>query len=1003
MDCLDKRTACTLFIVVLLINGVGLAFSVREVNAAGTIYIRSDGSVDPSSAPISRNGNIYTLTATINGSGIVIQRDNVILDGAGHILQGGGNGNGAAFLYRNNVTIRNMKVVDFSYGIWFNHCTNSGVSGNNVTKNTYGVVFSNSSSSDSISGNSILLNAEGIQLTDAGSGNIVSGNSVTNSSSTGIELYSSTGSNLKNTNVTGNNLNYNHGGIQMDNAPNNFVQGNQISNSQYDGIRLNNAVKETISGNTVAGSQRYGIALQTASNNSIFGNKVMNSKNYGIYLFTSSSNNVVYHNSFTNNYAPQAYVDSTSSGNTWDKGYPIGGNYWQNVPDHYSGPSQNQAGSDGIGDHPIIINSNNYDHYPLTKPYGGQHDIGLTSLSSAQSTVDQGYNLNLVLKILNYAVSIENRNISFYANSTTIRTSAGNNSVNIVLPARNTTILYFNWNTTGWALGSYVVSAYAPTAAGETDTSDNSVDSLHISITRVISTSITPDSVSLDIGQSQLFNATVQGGVAPYTYQWYLDSVIVPTATGQTWNFTPNISGFYSILANANDSIGFKAISNIANVTASPALLVNISPAPIVIDIGQSELFSSSVSGGTGPYFYQWYVDGNLEPNATGPTWTFIPTSVYTYGVWVIVTDSATIPTSAQSNIATTTVHSAPSVNISPSPVTIDVGQSQIFNSSVAGGTAPYSYQWYLNETLVFGANDPTWKFIPSLAGSYYISVTVTDDVSFATESNSAFITVNPHPTISINPGTVTMNAGQSQQFTSIVSGGSSPYTYQWYLDSTPVSGQTASSWVFTPTTSGSHIVYVIVVDQVGMQATSNNATVMVNMHDVAVTNIRPFKTIIGQGFILYLNVTVANMGNYTETFTVTVYANTAPINSQNVTLLAGSYANITFTWNTTGFAYSSYNTTAYASPVDGEVNIENNKCAFGPVVVTVPGDVNGDGKVNVLDLIMVARHLGQSNGGGYPPYSTQWYDFMKCDVNGDYKINILDLIVCAIHLGQHS
>jgi hypothetical protein len=53
--------------------------------------------------------------------------------------------------------------------------------------------------------------------------------------------------------------------------------------------------------------------------------------------------------------------------NTWDDGYPSGGNYWSdyNGIDVKSGSYQNETGSDGVGDTPYIIDANNTDHYPL--------------------------------------------------------------------------------------------------------------------------------------------------------------------------------------------------------------------------------------------------------------------------------------------------------------------------------------------------------------------------------------------------------------------------------------------------------------------------------------------------------------------------------------------------------------------------------------------------------------------------------------------------------------
>ena len=72
-----------------------LAFNVQPVRASATIYIRADGSIDPPTAPIYTADNItYTLTGNItaDADGIVIERDNVVWEGAGYTVQGTGSG-----------------------------------------------------------------------------------------------------------------------------------------------------------------------------------------------------------------------------------------------------------------------------------------------------------------------------------------------------------------------------------------------------------------------------------------------------------------------------------------------------------------------------------------------------------------------------------------------------------------------------------------------------------------------------------------------------------------------------------------------------------------------------------------------------------------------------------------------------------------------------------------------------------------------------------------------
>ncbi len=57
---------------------------------------------------------------------------------------------------------------------------------------------------------------------------------------------------------------------------------------------------------------------------------------------------------------------------SWDGGYATGGNFWADYSgvDIYSGPGQDEPGSDGIGDTPYVIDDANQDGYPLMEPFG---------------------------------------------------------------------------------------------------------------------------------------------------------------------------------------------------------------------------------------------------------------------------------------------------------------------------------------------------------------------------------------------------------------------------------------------------------------------------------------------------------------------------------------------------------------------------------------------------------------------------------------------------------
>lgn len=92
----------------------------------------------------------------------------------------------------------------------------------------------------------------------------------------------------------------------------------------------------------------------------------------------------------------------------------------------------------------------------------------------------------------------------------------------------------------------------------------------------------------------------------------------------------------------------------------------------------------------------------------------------------------------------------------------------------------------------------------------------------------AVFLSIPPPLSVSISPLSASVSFGQSVTFTSTVSGGYTPYSYQWYLNGNPVSGATSASWIYTPTTSGIYYVYLKVTDNKGNTIQSETARITV-------------------------------------------------------------------------------------------------------------------------------------------------------------------------------
>ncbi len=341
-------------------------------------------------------------------------------------------------------------------------------------------------------------------------------------------------------------------------------------------------------------------------------------------------------------------------------------------------------------------------------------------------------------------------------------------------------------------------------------------------------------SLTMDVGQIQLFTATVSGGTGTKSYQWYFDGAVVSGQTASTYSYL-SILGLHTIYVRVTDNVPVTAQSNTVSVTGSSTPTVSVSPAgPLILGVGQSQTFSATASGGTGFLSYQWYLDSAVVSGQTSSSYSYTG-ALGSHSIYARITDSASVPVTVQSNTVSVTVNSALSVSVSPVSWFMDVGQSKLFNTIASGGSGIYSsYQWYVGGVAQSGATASTFTYAAGSMGSYSITVTVTDSLGkTSTQSSASSVVVNASPTVGVSPvGSLTMDVGQIQLFTATVSGGTGTKSYQWYFDGAVVSGQTASTYSYTAML-GLHTIYVKVTDSAPTPVTVQSNTVSVTVNSM--------------------------------------------------------------------------------------------------------------------------------------------------------------------------
>lgn len=283
-----------------------------------------------------------------------------------------------------NVLLNNSQFQNNLQGILFAYTNNSHLENLNITNNIQGVQitcsFNNTLRKNVLTGNNRDFSITGSSIIDyihnIDTSNVIDGKLVhylvsqnrphvtpqSFPSAGFVALINSSDAEIRELDLLG---------VQIAFTNSTLIERNNVTKN---GVTFEWSHNNTLDGNIIT-SNYDGLALSESCNNTLHSNVF--DDNWGGVRVSQSWGNVFYHNSFVNNkyhvqlWSPSSYV------NSWDGGYPCGGNYWDNYigQDRTKGTYQNETGVDGIGDTPHVIFPSKFDRYPLMHPYGSVKNL----------------------------------------------------------------------------------------------------------------------------------------------------------------------------------------------------------------------------------------------------------------------------------------------------------------------------------------------------------------------------------------------------------------------------------------------------------------------------------------------------------------------------------------------------------------------------------------------------------------------------------------------------
>lgn len=629
-------------------------------------------------------------------------------------------------------------------------------------------------------------------------------------------------------------------------------------------------------------------------------------------------------------------------------------------------------------------------HSLTAKAYDNKNNLATST--AVLVTVDNTAPTLLITAPTNGAtVSGSAVNITATATDVTLSVTKVEFAIDSSLYCTDTTSTYAcSWNSTLYSDGSHTITTTAYDTTGNTAS---------VSITVTVSNDTTAPMVSITAPSSGSYlsgttpiTATASDSVGVTKVEFYSGTIKLGedlnSPYSYSWNTATTTNGSKNLTAKAYDAAGHVGTSVAVSVTVdNSAPTVSITAPAASSYLKGTVTFSAIASDNNSITQVQFLVDGGVvSTDTTSPysySWNTTTASNAAHILTTKASDQAGNITTS-SGISVTVDNSVPTVSVT-SPTngsTVSAVVSVIATASdntgvtnveflvdgvVKGSDAsnPYSYSWDTN-TYANGAHSLTANAYDQ-AGNATTSVTVNLTVSNTVPDTQVPTTPTNLIATAVSSSQVNLNWTASTDNVGVVG---------YNILRNGVEINTSATTSFGDGTVSANTPYSYSVSAYDAAGNTSAVSVPVSVTTPAPSDITaPTVSVTAPAN----NATVSGTINITASASDNVGVTKVEFNINGDLVSTDTTSPYSYSWNTTSFPNATYQISAKA------FDAANNSTTSSIITVTVSNenasaDINGDTKINVLDLSILLSKWGTANTSG--------------DLNRDSTVDIIDLSI---------